>query len=255
MGLGRVQIEPELERLSIKPELATFYSYNPPHESNISKLSAVLDKYSSLPYDPSRVTGIAWMKFAEYASIGGGTRLRKVQYTELINILKRLALIDPQLQNDEIVSSMRPFMGNDDSASSSSEMPSLDEFGRAVAVGKRKSAVAKAYVVKGEGEFLVNGKPLHEYFHSLYDRERIVFPLSAINSEGDYNVFVKVRGGGISGQAGAIVNALGKALVIHNPLLRPLLNRLGFVKRDRRVVERKKPGKLKARKMPAWVKR
>jgi small subunit ribosomal protein S9 len=82
-----------------------------------------------------------------------------------------------------------------------------------------------------------------------------MYPLKVVDSLEDYNVFVTVHGGGVTGQADAVALAMSKAIVIHNPLLKKRLSRAECLKTDRRKVERKKPGKLKARRSMTWVKR
>jgi len=131
----------------------------------------------------------------------------------------------------------------------------VDEDGRAYAYGRRKSSRAQVWLVEGEGEVLVNGKSLVDVFSRIHDRESALWALKSTARLDKYNVWIKVHGGGTTGQAEAITLAVGKALMVHEPALKPALRRAGCVTRDPRRVERKKPGKLKARKMPAWVKR
>ncbi|KAH9828232.1 37S ribosomal protein S9, mitochondrial, partial [Teratosphaeria destructans] len=123
------------------------------------------------------------------------------------------------------------------------------------AVGRRKSSRAIVALVEGEGEALVNERSLSDYFGRVHDRESAVWALKATGRLDKYNVWALVKGGGTTGQAEAITLAVAKALLAHEPDLKPALRRAGVVTRDPRSVERKKPGKLKARKMPAWVKR
>ncbi|ODV94995.1 hypothetical protein PACTADRAFT_25996, partial [Pachysolen tannophilus NRRL Y-2460] len=239
----------------VTPTSPTFFASNPPHELNMLKLNEVLNKYISFPYDASQNKSGSWISMKEYAMIGGGSRLKIVHHQELVSLLNRIAAIDPQLQNDEITNALQPFKKQDNSTSSTLIRKQLDEFGRAVCVGRRKASSAKVYLVKGSGEFLVNNKSLNEVFPSLADRLKILFPLKVVDAEGSYNVFAKVRGGGTTGQAGAIVSAIAQGLIIHNPLLKARLYKAGCMTKDHRVVERKKAGKRKARKSPTWVKR
>jgi len=131
----------------------------------------------------------------------------------------------------------------------------IDKFGRALAAGRRKSSTARAWVVEGTGEYLVNGKTLAEAFGRIHDRESAIWALKATERVDKYNVWALVEGGGTTGQAEALTLAIAKALLAHEPALKPALRRAGCVTRDPRRVERKKPGHLKARKMPTWVKR
>ncbi|KAK4696010.1 small subunit ribosomal protein S9, partial [Lecanoromycetidae sp. Uapishka_2] len=131
----------------------------------------------------------------------------------------------------------------------------IDEVGRACGVGRRKSSSAKVYLVQGEGEVLVNGKSINTAFGRIHDRESALWALKATGRMDKYNVWALVSGGGSTGQAEAITLGAAKALMVFEPALKPALRRAGCVTRDPRRVERKKPGHVKARKMPAWVKR
>lgn len=131
----------------------------------------------------------------------------------------------------------------------------IDADGRAYGVGRRKSSSAKVYLVQGEGEVLVNGKSINSAFGRIHDRESALWALKATGRMDKYNVWALVSGGGSTGQAEAITLGAAKALMVFEPALKPALRRAGCVTRDPRRVERKKPGHVKARKMPAWVKR
>ncbi|QPG73845.1 hypothetical protein FOA43_001160 [Brettanomyces nanus] len=245
---------PELEQTRLIPTLPAFYASNPLHEEHISKLTDLLNRYLSLPFD-KRNSSNSWLTFEDYKEIGGGNKLKVTQYQKLMTVLKRLDSIDPQLKNDEIEGALGGYRKAKEQASASKKSKTLDDKGRAVALGRRKASSAKVYVVKGSGEFLVNGKPLENVFPSFNDRLTVLYPLQVVNGEGDYNVFALSRGGGKTGQIDSIKLAISRALCIHNPLLKKRLFSAGCLTRDHRVVERKKPGKMKARKMPTWVKR
>jgi len=101
----------------------------------------------------------------------------------------------------------------------------------------------------------VNNLPLAEYFSLPADRERITRPLKVVGVLGAYNVFAIVRGGGTTGQSGALAHGIAKALAAHQPELEPLLKKTKLLRRDPRMVERKKTGLAKARKRYTWVKR
>ena len=115
------------------------------------------------------------------------------------------------------------------------------------ATGKRKSAIARTWLTPGSGQITVNKKPLDEYFRIETAKILLVQPFVLTNTSGDYDVKVKVLGGGISGQASAIRHGITKALILVNPDFRGPLKKAGFVKRDPRVKERKKYGQKGAR--------
>jgi small subunit ribosomal protein S9 len=118
---------------------------------------------------------------------------------------------------------------------------------RFYATGKRKTAVARVWIRPGTGEITVNKKPMEQYIVRESDRVLIKEPLTATDTEGKYNVYVNVRGGGIYGQAGAIRHGISRALVVADPELRDQLKKRGFLTRDSRMKERKKYGQPGAR--------
>ena len=121
--------------------------------------------------------------------------------------------------------------------------------------GKRKTSVARVILRPGNGATWVNGKTLEEYFPRLVHRVLATSPLRTAALDGQYDLRVRVHGGGPSGQAGAVRHGIARALVEVNPELRVPLKRAGFLTRDARQVERKKAGLHKARKAPQFSKR
>jgi small subunit ribosomal protein S9 len=122
-------------------------------------------------------------------------------------------------------------------------------------VGRRKRASARVRLYPGDGNVVVNDKPVEEYFSRERDVLHLLEPLKATDTVGTFNVSVKVQGGGVSGQAGAVRHGLARALLVADPNLRPVLRRGGFLTRDARKKERKKPGLKRARKAPQYTKR
>ena len=125
----------------------------------------------------------------------------------------------------------------------------------AQAVGRRKEAVARVWLRPGSGEWRINGRELEEFFPQLRHRQAITRPLVATESEGKYSIHVRVRGGGLSGQAGAIQLGVARAIVSADEDMLSTLRANGLLTRDARVVERKKPGRPKARKRFQFSKR
>jgi small subunit ribosomal protein S9 len=122
-------------------------------------------------------------------------------------------------------------------------------------IGRRKTAVARIYMQAGNGTVTVNGRELKEYFPSEILQIVLNQPFATVNSTGAYDVKVNVKGGGISGQAEAVRMAIARALCEANTENRPPLKKEGFLTRDARMVERKKPGRRKARKKFQFSKR
>ena len=133
--------------------------------------------------------------------------------------------------------------------------PLRDEHGRSYATGKRKDAVARVWVKPGNGKVTVNGKEMSAYFARPVLQMVIGQPFSVANVTGEFDVMATVKGGGLSGQAGAVKHGISKALSLYDPGLRPALKAAGFLTRDSRVVERKKYGKRKARRSFQFSKR
>ena len=131
----------------------------------------------------------------------------------------------------------------------------LDKSGRAYATGKRKDAIARVWVKPGSGKITVNDKEFRAYFARPVLQMVLQQPIVAANRNGQYDVVVKVLGGGLSGQAGAVRHGISKALTYYEPELRGVLKKGGFLTRDSRTVERKKYGKAKARRSFQFSKR
>ena len=121
--------------------------------------------------------------------------------------------------------------------------------------GKRKTSVARVILRPGDGATWVNGKSIEEYFPRMVHRMLATAPLKTAGLDGQYDLRVRVHGGGPSGQAGAVRHGISKALTCYEPDLRGALKRGGFLTRDARIVERKKAGLHKARKAPQFSKR
>jgi len=123
------------------------------------------------------------------------------------------------------------------------------------ATGRRKSSTARVILSAGKGEIIINKKSIEDYFGRETSRMLVRQPLVTANLETEFDIKVNVRGGGNTGQAGAIRHGITRALLKHDESLRPALRKAGFVTRDSREVERKKIGLHKARKRPQYSKR
>lgn len=161
----------------------------------------------------------------------------------------------------------------------------FDEYGRTYTVGRRKTSHARVWIIPAKevelpsteapsieeelglvqpranklavnpSTVLVNNMPLASYFTLPVDREKVIRPLKLAGVLGGYNVFTLVRGGGTTGQSGAVAHGIAKGLAAHEPKIADILKRAKLLRRDPRMVERKKTGLAKARKRYAWVKR
>ena len=122
-------------------------------------------------------------------------------------------------------------------------------------VGRRKESVARVRLVPGTGSITINGRPMDDYFGRETSKMILVEPLKLVDQMGKLDVFVNAKGGGLSGQAGAIRHGISRALCEINPEFRPILKKAGFMTRDARAVERKKYGRPGARKRFQFSKR
>ena len=123
------------------------------------------------------------------------------------------------------------------------------------ATGRRKKSIAKVWVKKGSGNIHVNGKKMNEYFLKANLQTAIFRPLTITKRENEYDVRCFVKGGGLTGQAGAIIHGLSRAIVLYEPDLKPTLKKENLTTRDSRAVERKKYGRKKARRCFQFSKR
>ena len=131
----------------------------------------------------------------------------------------------------------------------------LDKHGRAYATGRRKDAIARVWLKPGSGKIVINGREQEVYFARPSLRLVINQPFGLTERVGQYDVIATVKGGGLSGQAGAVLHGIAQALSRYEPALRTTVKRAGFLTRDSRVVERKKYGRAKARRSFQFSKR
>ncbi|MBR4927263.1 MAG: 30S ribosomal protein S9 [Alphaproteobacteria bacterium] len=133
--------------------------------------------------------------------------------------------------------------------------PKKDKFGRSQSVGKKKNAIARVIIKMGKGNIVVNGRSLEDYFPRPALRMIINQPFALTAREGQFDVQCNVAGGGLAGQAYALRHGISRCLDMFEPELHTALKKAGFLTRDSRVVERKKPGRPKARKRFQFSKR
>ncbi len=133
--------------------------------------------------------------------------------------------------------------------------PVIDSLGRSYATGRRKDAVARVWIKPGSGKIVINGREQQVYFARPVLQMVINQPFEVAERAGQYDVFCTVKGGGLSGQAGAVRHAISRALTLYEPALRGALKKEGFLTRDSRTVERKKYGRRKARRSFQFSKR
>ncbi|MFH0827274.1 MAG: 30S ribosomal protein S9 [Candidatus Omnitrophota bacterium] len=131
----------------------------------------------------------------------------------------------------------------------------MEEIAPQATVGRRKESVARVRLVSGKGAIVVNGRPYEKYFLRETDRIIVKQPLVATNTLSKFDIFTQIRGGGLTGQAGALRHGISRALALADPGTKDLLRKQGYLTRDPRMKERKKYGQKGARKRFQWTKR
>jgi small subunit ribosomal protein S9 len=254
-GEGEEEGKAAPRTLRVVPASPSYFSAKPTFTDDFLSLSALLRKVATLPVIPqAEAPKVAWKTVEQYR-IMTNEPVKTARYHRMLQILRRLNTIHPSLMPDEVVQAMLRYKKPNQPGDIKPTPGVIDELGRAKGVGRRKTSSAVAWLVEGEGEVLINGKSLSQYFGRLHHRESAVWALKATHRLDKYNLFALVQGGGPTGQAEALALAVAKSMMVHEPALKPALRRAGCITRDPRKVERKKPGHVKARKMPTWVKR
>ena len=214
-----------LKYARVVPASPSYFTAFPLFSDDLLRLTQVLQKYSTLPtVPPSEAKRVAWRTLPDYR-IKVSEPIKAARYHKIISILQRLNRIYPPVMPLEVQEAMQPYKRDIDPFRDRSKPRTLDEFGRAFGKGRRKSSSARAYLVEGRGEVLVNGKRLHEVFQRIHDRESAMWALKSTSRIDKYNVWALVDGGGTTGQAESLTLAVAKALLVHEPALKPALRR------------------------------
>ncbi|KAK3997653.1 ribosomal protein S5 domain 2-type protein [Cladorrhinum sp. PSN332] len=235
------------------PISASYFARTARFNDKYLALEKLLKTYENLPIIPySEAERTVWKSLNDFRR-NVGEPVKASEYVKCLDIVKRLHQIHPKLKPQVVKDALSDFTRSIQAFQSEQTAAAVDKFGRTIGNGRRKASTARAFLVEGNGEVLINGKTLVDYFGRVHDRESAVWALHATGRLDKYNVWATVEGGGTTGQAEALTLAIAKALMAHEPALKPALP--GCVTRDPRRVERKKHGRVKARKGPTWVKR
>merc|ERR1712230_155894 len=209
------------------PDSPSYFTAQPIFIDDLLALQSLVRRFSALPtVKPGEAPRVAWRSLVEYRNMVGES-VKASKYHKIIELLQRLNSTHPSLMPPEVKAALNEYKKDINPYQNDTKVIPIDNLGRALA----------------------------EAFGRIHDRESAIWALKATDRMDKYNVWALVSGGGTTGQAEALTLAVGKALLAHEPGLKPALRRAGCVTRDPRRVERKKPGHVKARKMPAWVKR
>ncbi|KAF2969833.1 hypothetical protein GQX73_g3761 [Xylaria multiplex] len=207
------------------PVSPSYFSRLPQFNDSFVHVQELARKYARLPtLHPSQVERVAWKTKDQYR-LSVGEHVKARDYATCLALVKRLNQIHPDLMPKEIEAGLRPFKRDINFYLNRPKPLPIDKFGRSHGVGKRKSSVARAWLVEGTGEVLINGKPMNEAFGRVHDRESALWGLKTTERLDKYNVWALVGGGGSTGQAEALAMAIAKALVVHEPPLKTPLRR------------------------------
>jgi len=214
-----------LRTLRVVPASPSYFSAKPTFTDDFLSLSALLRKVATLPTIPyAEAPKVAWKTIDQYR-IMTNEPVKTQRFHKMLHILRRLNCIHPSLMPDEVVQAMLRYKKDNQPGDVKPKPGVIDELGRSKGVGRRKTSSAVAWLVEGEGEALINGKSLSQFFGRLHHRESAVWALKATQRLDKYNVFALVQGGGLTGQAEALTLAVAKALLVHEPALKPALRR------------------------------
>lgn len=210
------------------PSTPSYFSRDRKFNDLYIQISQLLTKYHHLPtISTSEAPPFTWMKLKEMRD-ELGEPIKAAHYAKVLRVAKRLHLIEPSLMPDHVTVALERFKRTVNPYTNMPKPITVDAYGRAVGVGKRKESTARAWVVEGTGEVLVNGKTLSEAFGRVHDRESAIWALQATQRLDKYNVWALVEGGGVTGQAEAITLAVAKALIAHEPALKKFLRQGKF---------------------------
>ena len=207
----------------IVPVSPAYFSGSPKFTDNVLYLERMVAKYANLPtVRPVDAPRMAWFKWEQLCNhINEWMPAKK--YKILIKLLQRLNQIDRNLVPEEVHNTLNSFLRPGNPYAFKPAPRVVDEMGWARATGKRKEATAIVSLVEGEGEVLINGRTLADMFPRIHHRESAAWPLRCTQRLDKYNVWATVKGGGVTGQAEALTLALARALLIHEPGLKPTL--------------------------------
>jgi small subunit ribosomal protein S9 len=209
---------PLLKRIRVVPKSPSHFSAKPRFNDTYLNVENLWLQTKTLPRvvepEPQQ-----WIAFEDMRRRVGKETVGKTRFEMMVEKLQNLSEIEPVLMPPEVKDVIGAHLKRQLIAEKKIKQDRVDEWGRSLAIGKRKTSIARAYLVMGDGEVLINSRNLVDYFNRLHDRESALWPLVITDRLHKYNVFGIVNGGGITGQAEAMTLAVAKALLIHEPEL------------------------------------
>lgn len=215
----------DASKARIIPASPSYFSSQPGFNDNLVQLLELLRRYEHLPTVPTTaVPRIAWKTLMEYRAHVGET-VQTSRYNRITRLLERLHRIHPSLKPKDVLDAIERHRRPLDPYAIQRQPRVADEFGRAYANGRRKSSRANVLLVEGDGEILINGHSITQHFGRVHDRDSAILALKVTNRLDKYNLWATVHGGGTTGQAESLTLAVAKALLVHEPALKPALRR------------------------------
>lgn len=213
------------EKTRLVPVSPSYFTGNPDFFDNLLALQELQRKYELLPTIPKMEAQPGrWLKLVQYSGLVGRS-VQASKYKQIVDLLDRLNCIEPSLMPTDVKVALDMYRKEDTGHGNEAKVRTVDELGRGYGTGRRKSSSARVYVLEGDGQVVVNGRLLAEYFERLHDRESAIWPLLVTDRVDKYNVWINVNGGGKTGQAEAITLGLARALMVHEPALKPALRK------------------------------
>lgn len=207
------------------PVSPSYFSRHAQFNDSFVLVQDLARKYGRLPtVRPGHAERVAWKSKEQYR-LAVGEAVKARDYSACIALAKRLHQIHPDLMPEEVKDGIRPFKRDINIYLNVAKPIPIDKFGRSHGVGRRKSSMARAWLVEGTGEVLVNGKTMNDAFGRVHDRESALWGLKIMDRMDKYNVWALVEGGGTTGQAEALAMAIAKALAVQEPALKASLRK------------------------------
>jgi small subunit ribosomal protein S9 len=205
-----------LHRIRVVPKSPSYFSAKPIFVDTYVHVEHLYHKYISLPKvnEPPR---IKWLSYADMKARVGIEKIKMTRFDVMIQRLQELSTIEPLLMPPEVKQAIEDHMTAHQLDRVQRKELSLDEWGRSLGTGRRKASTARAFLVMGDGQVLINGRNIADRFGRLHDRESALWALKITDRMDKYNVFAVVTGGGVTGQAEALTLAVANALLIHEP--------------------------------------
>jgi small subunit ribosomal protein S9 len=209
----------------IIPASPSYFTASPQFNDDVLLLRSLVRELENLPTVSSDQTPhAAWLKLATYRS-RLGEPVSSAKYSKVLQLLSRLNKIHPKLQTKQLHEVLNRFRRPDVVGLQKPPPRKLDDEGRAHGMGRRKESVARVKLIEGNGEVLINGRSVVQAFPRLHDRESALWALKVTGRMDKYNVFAIVTGGGLTGQAESVTLAVARALMVHEPALKPTLRK------------------------------